>query len=233
MRNLSRRCACPATSHLDTASGKCVADAAPFTKSLDAPPPPDAKAADVKAVDPETAAHIRCDGGSVRDGSCACPAGFRLRPVGDNTGGACVRTDAENCQGGELTASGACLCSGQVVMSGETYLMEYANGKCLPKRCPVETTLTEGRCVVTSTVTAKPTAEPEAKEKPASPKESRKEISDDEPRRRCAHGMIRTRAGCVEARRRTSGKDDNAEARFRRYYRLYDYPGYAIGLPPY
>ncbi|WP_291693358.1 hypothetical protein, partial [Bradyrhizobium sp.] len=222
MRNLSRRCACPAASHLDATSGKCVPDtapvAAPVTKSLDdrAPSPPETKAA-----------NIRCDGGSVRDGGCACPAGFKLRPAGDNSGGgACVRTNAENCQGGELTASGTCLCNGQVVMSGETYLMEYANGKCLPKRCPVETTFREGRCVEASAVTATPAAEPEAKEKPA----SRRETSDEEePRRRCAHGMVRTRAGCVEARRRTYGKYDNA----RRYYRMYDYPGYAIGMPPY
>jgi len=66
---------------------------------------------------------------------------------GNAGGGICVKTKAENCLGGELTVSGTCLCNGQVVMSGETYLLEYSRGKCVPKRCPVQTQRRGGKCV--------------------------------------------------------------------------------------
>jgi hypothetical protein len=55
------------------------------------------------------------------------------------------------CLGGELTAGGKCLCSGQVTMSGETYLLEYSRGKCLPMRCPVSE-LNDGKCTTSPTL---------------------------------------------------------------------------------
>jgi hypothetical protein len=127
-----------------------------------------------------------CEGGSMRDGQCVCPAGFNLRQAGDNPGSSiCVKTHAENCLGGELTVDGKCLCNGQVVMSGETYLLEYVRGKCVPKRCPVQTRLKDGKCVATSET---------------SPKEEASE--DAERRQHCGHGMVRTRAGCATVHRR-------------------------------
>jgi hypothetical protein len=148
-----------------------------------------------------TAENIVCDGGSVRDGRCTCPAGFDLRPSSENViGGTCVKTHAENCLGGELTVDGRCLCNSQVVMSGETYLLEYVRGKCVPKRCPVQTIFKGGQCVATSAVSPGTGPEPAASGKPARPKGEASE--EEERRQRCGRGMVRTRSGCVAVRRR-------------------------------
>jgi hypothetical protein len=204
-RNLSTQCACPENTHRDAASGTCLAD-------VQAPVP--------KA----NAATMVCDGGTMAGDACTCPAGFHLMAAGGNrAGGSCVRTNAENCLGGELTVTGTCLCNGQVVMSGETYLLEYTSGKCVPKRCPVETSLKDGRCIATSATS--PSPEPQEKSTPAAPKEASEE---DEHRHRCRHGMVRTRAGCVVARRRLPVISGNG---LGRYYRMYQFPG-ASGAPP-
>jgi hypothetical protein len=87
-----------------------------------------------------------CDGGTVdAAGQCACPAGFNLLPAA--SGETCVKTHAANCLGGDLTVAGACLCDGNVTMSGETYALEFVGGKCVPKRCPDHTYLKDGKCV--------------------------------------------------------------------------------------
>jgi hypothetical protein len=203
-RNLSTQCACPEKTHRDATSGACLADIQPTPKADDK--------------------NIVCDGGTISSGACGCPAGFHLLAAGGSrAGGTCVRTNAENCLGGELTATGTCLCNGQVVMSGETYLLEYASGKCVPKRCPVQTLLRDGKCVAISATSPGP--EPEARNKPAAPKEASEE---DEHRRHCGHGMIRTRAGCVPARRRLPVIYDNG---IGGYYRMYPFPG-AASTPP-
>jgi hypothetical protein len=93
---------------------------------------------------------IACDGGAVTEGKCTCPAEFRLLASASGKGGACVRSNAENCRGGELTAAGTCLCSGRVTMSGETYALELVGGKCIPKRCPLDTYLKAGQCVASN-----------------------------------------------------------------------------------
>jgi hypothetical protein len=186
---------CPPNTHLD--AGSCLANAGPTRRPGD---------------------NIVCDGGTPNGGTCICPTGFDLTPAGKNAaGGRCVKTHAENCLGGELTVAGKCLCNGQVVMSGETYALEFVNGKCVPKRCPVN----NEKCVATS---AKPgTPEVEEKSRPG-PRES----SDEPERRHCAHGMIRTRAGCVVARRRHPGIYENGPGAFgREYFRIYDYPRYS------
>jgi hypothetical protein len=167
--------------------------------------------------------NLVCDGGAVAGDACTCPAGFHLTAAGGNrAGGTCVRTNAENCLGGELTVTGTCLCNAQVVMSGETYLLEYANGKCVPKRCPVQTLLKDGKCIATSA--ASPGAEPVEKSKPASTDVS----EEDEHRHRCGHGMVRTHAGCVAARRRLPVIYGNG---LGGYYRTYQFPGVS-GSPP-
>ena len=61
-----------------------------------------------------------------------------------------MRSDAENCRGGVLTVAGVCLCDGRVTMSGEPYALEFLTGKCVPKRCPDQTYLKEGKCVASS-----------------------------------------------------------------------------------
>jgi hypothetical protein len=94
-------------------------------------------------------------------------AAFTLLPV----------SAAENCLGGELTADGKCLCTGQVVMSGETYLLEYSRGKCLPRQCPVGTLPRDGKCVATSAGSPAPGAEPSGGERPAPPKEVHRRAS--------------------------------------------------------
>lgn len=115
-------------------------------------------------------------------------------------GGICVKTDADKCLGGELTVTGTCLCNSQVVMSGETYDLEFVQGKCLPKRCPVQTMLKEGKCVAIS-AGAPERIEPQHG-KPSVPGEA----SEEEVRRHpCGHGMIRTRSGCMHAHRRYPG----------------------------
>jgi hypothetical protein len=200
-RSLSSQCVCPPDTHYEASSGRCLADS--LTRA------------------PELA--IVCDGGTATGGTCVCPSGFRLMPAtGNADGGSCVRTNAENCLGGELTASGKCLCNGQVTMDGETYLLEYSSGKCLPMRCPVTAQLRDGRCV--STPSPQLSAEPEPKARPA-PSETKdvKETSDEsESRQHCGRGMIRTRSGCVPARRR---EPDINESRLRQYYRNYQIPG--------
>jgi hypothetical protein len=170
-----------------------------------------------------------CDGGSFTDGRCACPAGFDLLANGDNTGGTCVRSHAENCLGGELTVDGRCLCSGQVVMSGETYLLEYARGKCVPKQCPVQTLLRDGRCVATSADS--PTASPDlaGSDNPAPPKQAAQNPANEEPERRyrCGRGAVRTRSGCASAHQRASRFSIHAGNLRRYYYRMYHFPAYA------
>jgi hypothetical protein len=203
-RNLSAQCACPENTHRDAAGGACLADVQPTHKLDDK--------------------DIVCDGGTITSGACGCPTGFHLMAAGGNrAGGTCVRTNAENCLGGELTAAGTCLCNGQVVMSGETYLLEYASGKCVPKRCPVETLLKDGKCVAMSATSPSPA--PEEKNKLAAPKEASEE---GEHRHHCGHGMVRTHAGCVPARRRFPVIYGNG---IGRYYRMDQFPG-AAATPP-
>jgi len=144
-----------------------------------------------------------------------CPSGFNLKPTDDNVGGTCVRTDAENCLGGELTVSGKCMCSGRVTMDGETYPLEYSRGKCLPSRCPKTAMWRDGRCVAN----ASPQLSSEPKQQPA--KEAKDASGDSEPRRHCERGMVLTRSGCVPARRRVQ----DYESRLRQYYRNYRFPG--------
>lgn len=192
-------CVCPASTHVDGASGRCVADG---------PHPAERPA-------------IVCDGGTVTNGACACPEGFNLMPSADNSaGGTCARANADNCLGGEMTAGGKCICSGQVTMDGETYLLEYSSGKCLPMRCPV-TALHDGKCGA-ATTTAQPSGEPEGKSRPGPRKEVKetKDPSDEDAHRRhCGRGMVMTRSGCAAARRR-----QDWEGTARQYYRNL-YPG--------
>ena len=145
------QCLCPANAHLDDASGSCLVNAVPAVPQA-----------------PQPAANIVCEGGQLSGGTCSCPAGFRLKPPGDNiaAGGSCVRTDAENCLGGELTVSGTCLCDRHVIMSGEEYALDYVNGKCVPQRCSIAA-LKEGKCV--STAAKSTNGESEEKTKSTSP----------------------------------------------------------------
>jgi hypothetical protein len=147
------------------------------------------------------------------------------RGGGAGGGGTCVRTDAANCQGGELTVSGTCLCNGQVIMSGETYLLEYTHGKCVPKRCPIATELRDGKCISVSDVTPAPEPEPKAK-----PKETR-DTGEGERRPGCGRGMVRTHSGnCVVARRKIPGIA--APPGLGQYYRTYSFPGGPSSIPP-
>jgi hypothetical protein len=201
---------CPANTHLDDASGSCLANVIPSIPQA-----------------PRPAVNIVCDGGQLSGGLCSCPAGFKLKPAGDNVaaGGSCVRTDAENCLGGELTVSGTCLCNRRVIMSGEEYALEYANGKCVPQRCPI-VALREGRC---ASATAKSgNGEPEEKAKPASPKVV---LEEPEQRRHCGRGMIRTRSGCAPARRKSPSFYESGPAGLSGYYRSYQFPGYSDSAP--
>lgn len=196
-RNSAGQCTCPTGMHADTANGRCAGDSAV-----------------------QRPQNTVCDGGTLSNGTCICPSSFNLmRAAGNAAGGTCVRTDAENCQGGELTVSGHCMCNGQVIMSGETYLLEYSNGKCLPMSCPVGA-MKDGKCGETAAAT--PTAEPETKPRPA-PKETsetRRHSEANEHRRHCGHGMVLTRVGCVPAERRLNDLH-------HRYYRNYQFPGVA------
>jgi hypothetical protein len=56
----------------------------------------------------------------------------------------------EGCLGGSLNAAGTCVCDAHVVMSGETYALEWLDGKCVPKRCPVNTYLRGEKCVASN-----------------------------------------------------------------------------------
>ena len=166
------------------------------------------------------------------NGECLCPAGFKVAATSANAnGGMCVRTNAENCLGGELTVSGTCLCNGQVVMSGETYLLEYTNGKCVPKRCPVQTQLQSGKCVALSAMSPKP--EPEAKTKPSKDASKESTDEDDDHRPHCGRGMVRTKNGCVAARHKLptitappglAGPPPN----LNKYYRTYQNQGNSV-----
>jgi hypothetical protein len=202
-RNLSGQCICPAGTHQDAPSGRCITDIA------------------VRRPD-----NLVCDGGSISGGACTCPAGYNLMPMSGNAGGICVRTNSETCQGGRQTVSGRCMCDGQVTMSGETYLLEYTNGKCLPMRCPVTQLLHDGKCGPTSS-SAEPEAEPQSKpearpdngNKPA-PKQARDRRDDsdeDDHRHHCKRGMVMTRVGCVPAHRDREFND------IYRQYRNYQY----------
>src|ERR1700738_3230659 len=126
--NATGQCACPATTHLDAGSESCVADIVPARKASDS---------------------VVCDGGALTDGRCACPAGFDPMPAGATVagGGTCVKTNAPNCLGGELTVAGTCFCNGRVTMSGDSYALELVGGKCVPKRCPEHTYLKQGKCL--------------------------------------------------------------------------------------
>ena len=113
-RSLSGQCTCPINMHLE--GGRCTADAsvsAPAAPAI-APaaiappiPPPLPQQATRKPDEP-----MVCDGGTASNGRCVCPAGYAVMPpLGGGSGGTCVRTDAANCQGGELTVSGTCMCN--------------------------------------------------------------------------------------------------------------------------
>jgi hypothetical protein len=172
--------ACPPNSHVE--GGACITDVAP-------PPVP-----------PRALITTTCIGGTASDGQCTCPAGFQLMAAGTDPGGTCVRANADNCLGGQMTVAGACLCNGQVTMSGQIYDLEFARGKCVPKRCP-----RDGPCVAAA---AKPDSH-------GSPK-----LSSDERPRDCGHGMVATRHGCVPARHRSHATDTNT------YFRITPtYPG--------
>jgi hypothetical protein len=175
-----------------------------------------------------TADNTFCDGGAVTDGRCACPAGFELMPNSDPAGGGtCVKTHTENCLGGELTVDGKCLCNGRVVMSGETYLLEYSRGKCLPKQCPVQTLLKDGKCVATSA--SSPAASPDLTgSSPAPPRQAAQEPATEQPERRnrCGRGTVRARSGCAVAHRRFSRFSMGPGSLRRYYYRMYRFPAY-------
>jgi hypothetical protein len=217
LRSLSSQCKCPASTHLDAASGTCVADA-PVTPA--APP--------VTAATPKPVVAIVCAGGTVADGACICPSGFNLMSTDGNSasGGTCVKAHADNCLGGELTVSGTCLCTGQVVMSGEAYELEYVNGKCVPKRCPEQTALKGGKCIAISRTAASP--EPETTTPPVQPKQA---DDEDAHRHRCGHGMVLTHSGCAPARRRYPVGIGAIPPDLQRYYRNYQTPGFSSATP--
>jgi hypothetical protein len=217
LRSLSSQCKCPASTHLDAASGTCIADA-PGTPV--APP--------VTPATPRPSVAIVCTGGTVTNGTCICPPGFNLMSTDGNaaSGGTCVKAHADNCLGGELTVSGTCLCTGQVVMSGETYGLEYAKGKCVPKRCPEQTVLRSGKCLAISATAAAP--EPETTT-PAAP--TKQADDEDEHRQHCGHGMVLTRSGCVPARRRYPVGIGAISPDLQRYYRNYQTPGFYSTIP--
>jgi hypothetical protein len=204
------QCVCPANTHLDDTSGSCLANVVPAVPQA-----------------PKPAVNVVCDGGQLSGGGCACPSGFKLRPAGDNVaaGGTCVRTDAENCLGGELTVAGACLCNRRVIMSGEEYALEYVNGKCIPQRCSIAA-LRDGKCALTAAKSG--SVEPEEKARPASPKVGTQE---PEQRHHCGRGMIRTHTGCVALRRRSPSFYESGPAGVSGYYRSYQFPGYSNSAP--
>lgn len=195
---------CPASTHADEASGRCVADVTRAPETIRAPE------------------NIVCDGGTVNNGFCVCPSGFNPMPGAGGRGSVCARHNAENCLGGHLTVSGQCICTGQVTMSGETYLLEYSKGKCLPMRCPVTAMSPDGKCVETSPAAPTLASEPKGGSNDDNRRESRgrpaREASDDaeerEHRPHCGRGRVLTRAGCVRAHRSLNDI-------LRQYYRNY------------
>jgi hypothetical protein len=166
--------------------------------------------------------NIVCDGGRVTGGRCACPAGFELMPDSVNSGGGtCVKSHTENCLGGALTVDGKCLCNGQVVMSGETYLLEHVRGKCVPRQCPVQTLLKDGKCVATSADAPATSPDLADSPKPAHPKEAAEEVEHHD---RCGQGRVPTRSGCAAAHRKYHRSSRGSLSRY--YYRM-RYPGYS------
>src|SRR5262245_24976255 len=128
-------------------------DPPPAAPALVPPPPPPPPPAPPVAAAPPVATPpvaVLCDGGAVTGGACTCPGGYTLLPATSGSGGACVRSNAENCRGGVLTAAGVCLCDGRVTMSGEIYALEFLAGKCVPKRCPDKTFLKDGKCITSN-----------------------------------------------------------------------------------
>jgi hypothetical protein len=201
-RNSIGQCMCPAGTHPNAASGRCLADI--VTRAPEPPRVPE---------------NILCDGGTVSNGSCVCPSGFNLMPAAGRAGDVCARTNAETCLGGQLTVNGKCQCNGQVTMSGETYLLEYSNGKCLPMRCPVTALSGDGKCGLTPSTTAPELAsEPQREPGRPAPKEvrdAREDQDEGEHRRHCGRGMMMTRHGCARVHHR------NLDDLYRRYYRYY------------
>jgi hypothetical protein len=98
-------------------------------------------------------------------------------------------------------------------MSGEIYLLEYSNGKCLPMSCPVTALLRSGKCPSSSS--AEPEEDPQSR--PA-PSQTREAEADSETHHHCGRGMVYTRSGCVQARQHST--ED-----YRRYYQNYHVPG--------
>jgi hypothetical protein len=218
----------------DFRNGRCVAKTTPTAPpplpeqpaaaAAPAPPPPAVAPAPPPPAPPSLAASpppdkitrapelpVVCDGGTLNNVACTCPSGFRLTAAPGNAGGGtCVRTDAENCLGGELTAGGQCICNGQVTMDGETYRLEYSNGKCLPMRCPI-TAMRDGKCISTSSAEPRPQAEPRGK---SATRDDRQTQDEPEARHHCGRGMVHTRAGCVSAR-------PHLPSVYRQYYRNY------------
>jgi len=133
---------CPPNSHVE--GGACITDAAP-------PPAP------LRAL-----IIIACNAHAADEGRCLCPAGFQLMPTGADPVGTCVRSHADNCLGGQMTVAGQCLCVGQVTMSGQVYDLEFAHGKCVPKRCP-----RDGPCATPAANSdAGPSQKPPSEERP-------------------------------------------------------------------
>ncbi|MGH6777013.1 MAG: hypothetical protein ACRECL_03235 [Bradyrhizobium sp.] len=140
-------------------------------------------------------------------------------------GGMCVKLHAENCLGGELTVSGACLCNAQVVMSGKTYGLKDIGGKCLPTRCPLHTVLKGDQCIAASSAASAPGPETA---KPAPPRQA---VRKGKYPRRCGRGMVRTHSGCVAARRRHGRRTYDIPGELRRYYRTYGLRGFSSDAP--
>jgi len=86
---------CPPNSHVD--GGACITNAS--------------------STPPRALITITCNGGTASNGQCTCPAGYELMQLGTDSGGTCVRTNAETCLGGQMTVTGECLCNGHVTMS--------------------------------------------------------------------------------------------------------------------
>jgi hypothetical protein len=183
-QNSFGQCMCPASTHPDDASGRCVADVARAPETIRPP---------VNTV---------CDGGTVSNGGCVCPSGFSLMQAAGGRGSVCARrSNAENCLGGYLTVSGQCMCTGQVTMSGETYLLEYSKGKCLPMRCTVNAMSPDGTCGGAAPAAPELAAEPKSGRPARDERDTREEADEHEPRRRCGRGLVLTRAGCAPAHR--------------------------------
>jgi hypothetical protein len=108
-------------------------------------------------------------------------------------------------------------------MDGQTYDLEFVRGECVPKRCPVETVLKQGRCIAISATASAPATEATTN---SASKEAKKPADDgDERHHVCAHGMVHTHAGCVSARRRSSAGIGNVPAELQRYYHSFALPG--------